>query len=474
MPETEHPAAGTSAASASGASAPVRDDELDTMFAPLSAHRSVLLAVSGGSDSTALAVLFARWRSLRARMPDETALSGSAASPVPSAVVATVDHALRAGSADEAKAVSELAGRLGLPHRILVWEGEKPTSDLQAAARNARYALLLEAARQCGAAAIVTAHTRDDQAETFLMRLGRGSGLAGLSAMRPERQIDERVLARPLLGIDRERLRATLRAVGISWSDDPSNENPAFARVRLRGLMPLLAAEGLTAARLSATAARLARAQAVIDDLVDDLVDRAVERHPGGFAAIDLAAFSEAHEEVALRLFSRVISDVGGGWYGPRLERLEAAFRVITAPLPDGATRPPARTLGGTAIVRRGARLWIHREPGRDGLPRLALAPGETATWDGRLGVSLASAAPHPVTVAALGSGGNKLTGIKAGAVVRRDADRPPASALATVPAAWAEGALVAVPALNFYSAPAWAEFIGFGPWPRHAGARGR
>ncbi|MQT12707.1 tRNA lysidine(34) synthetase TilS [Segnochrobactrum spirostomi] len=398
--------------------APVADDRLEALFAPLRGMPRVVLAVSGGSDSTALLVLYARWAAL--------------AADVPPALVATVDHALRAGSAAEATAVGRLAARFGLDHRVLVWTGEKPIADLQAAARDARYERLVEAARVAGAAAIVTAHTRDDVAETFLIRLGRGSGLAGLAAMGTRRRLDEIEHIRPFLALSREELRASLVAAGIGWVDDPSNEDPRFTRARVRRLMPGLAAEGLDAARLAATATRLARARAAIDWMVDRLARDALVVSPGGFFALDPAALQGAPEEVALRLFSRALTAAGGGWYGPRLDKLEAAFAAVTAP----AAGDLRRTLAGAVVERRGGRLWIYREAGRAGLPEATLAPGRRIGWDGRFVVRLAAAASSPVVVRALGPG--------ARARLAPLAEKVPAAALATVPAVWRDGHLVA------------------------------
>ncbi len=156
--------------SAAKASAkPVSRTEANDLFADLVSAPAIVLAVSGGPDSTALLLLAARWRKARRRGPKLLAV--------------TVDHGLRAGSAAEAKQVARLARSLGVPHRILRWTGAKPTSGLQEKARLARYRLLSEAAAKIGASHILTAHTLDDQAETVLMRLLRGSGPTGLSGM---------------------------------------------------------------------------------------------------------------------------------------------------------------------------------------------------------------------------------------------------------------------------------------------------
>ena len=187
-------------------------------------------------------VLVARWRNRRKRGPKLIAV--------------TIDHGLRREAKKEADAVKKLARSLGIGHRTLRWRGRKPKTGLQEAARNARYRLLADVARKAGRAPILTAHTRDDQAETVLFRMMRGSGIAGLAGMRhgnllPGYETDGIELFRPLLDIPKSRLIATLKAAKISYADDPSNRDPRFTRARLRELMPLLAAEGLTAERLA-------------------------------------------------------------------------------------------------------------------------------------------------------------------------------------------------------------------------------
>ena len=165
--------------------------------------------------------------------------------------------------------MKRLARVLDLPHRTMRWAGDKPKTGLPAAARAARYRLLAQAARTVGATHILTAHTRDDQAETLLMRLLRGSGIAGLAAMARENARDGVVLARPFLNVPKSRLVATLDKAKIVFADDPTNHDTAFTRPRLRALLPLLAAEGGDARGLARLAARLARANAAVEVLVD-------------------------------------------------------------------------------------------------------------------------------------------------------------------------------------------------------------
>jgi tRNA(Ile)-lysidine synthase len=164
----------------------------------------------------------------------------------------------------EAELVAANARRLSLPSRILRAPPRPERGNLQDWARRARYRLLANAAREAGFDTVVTAHHRDDQAETFLLRLARGSGVYGLAAMADETEVAGLALARPLLGISRETLADVAAASGLATTDDPSNLDERFDRVRIRRMLPLLAAEGVGAGRLAETAARLRSAAAAL------------------------------------------------------------------------------------------------------------------------------------------------------------------------------------------------------------------
>src|SRR6516164_6167998 len=278
--------------------APISAQDAKELFAAFKAVPAIVLAVSGGPDSMALMWLVARWR---------RGLSSG-----PRLVAVTVDHGLRPEAAREARDVKRLAKALDLPHRTVRWTGDKPRTGVPAAARAARYRLLAEAARTCGATHIFTAHTRDDQAETLLMRLLRGSGIAGLSAMARESERDGVLLARPLLDIPKSRLTATLKRAGIDFVDDPTNRDTSFMRPRLRTLLPALATEGGDARALARLAARLARANAAVEVLADG-AERFLALNNRALAApnareFDAAAFAAIPEEIRLRLLMRAIN----------------------------------------------------------------------------------------------------------------------------------------------------------------------
>ena len=330
----------------------VGDEEARALFGGLENLRGLLLAVSGGSDSTALLALAARWAKRLKRPPKLTAI--------------TIDHGLRPESAREAAAVKRLARRLGVTHRTLRWRGDKPKSGLQEAARIARYRLLAEAAARAGCEHVLTAHTLDDQAETVLFRLARGSGLTGLAGMAqasvlPVGAETAIFLVRPLLHVSKARLVATLKAAGIDHSEDPTNRDPRYARARLRTLMPALAREGLDAKSLARLAARMRRAEATIEFAV--AAARAAltpepwrERGPIVFEAV---RYNDLPAEVALRLLSRAIAHAGNE--GPvelgKLELLWEALRQARAPL--------RRTLAGALVTLTGDRLTVERAPPR-------------------------------------------------------------------------------------------------------------
>lgn len=330
---------------------PLTQAELRSLFADLADHPVLLLAVSGGPDSTALLLLASRWRkSLRAG---------------PKLVAITVDHGLRPEARREAQAVRRLARKLGVPHRTVKWTGRKPKTGLQQAARLARYQLLAKAARAVGARHVLTAHTLDDQAETVLIRLARGSGISGLAAMARVAPLpaDPSIeLVRPLLEVPKARLVATLQKARIVYADDPTNRDPKFTRARLRAAMPALEREGLKAQRLVLLAKRLRRADAA---LVAMAAEAFAELAPGPWAAagpveFPMGSYAKLPAEVALRLLGRAIAMVGDE--GPvELGKLEALSEGLAA---AGRTRF-RRTLAGAIVTLADDRLLVERAPAR-------------------------------------------------------------------------------------------------------------
>jgi tRNA(Ile)-lysidine synthase len=334
---------------------PISVQDAKRLFADWKAAPAIVLAVSGGPDSVAMMWLAARWRRALKRGPHLVAV--------------TIDHGLRTEAAREARDVKRLAKMLDLPHRTLRWSGAKPKTGVPAAARNARYRLLAKAARAAGATHVLTAHTQDDQAETLLMRMSRGSGIAGLAAMARQSQRDGVVLARPLLQVPKARLVATLKKAKIGFADDPTNRDSSFTRPRFRALMPALAAEGFDARNLARLAARLARANAALDILVDG-AERylALGQRDPDRAGFDAYAFAALAEEIRLRLLLRRIDRIGHE--GPaelgKVEALLAALdRAVAATGPAKGRIGLKQTLAGALVSLVDGTIRIEPAPPR-------------------------------------------------------------------------------------------------------------
>ena len=300
-----------------------------------------------------------------------------------SVVALTVDHGLRRDSAAEARRVAVWLQARGVAHHLLRWRGVKPQANVAAAARTARYGLLLDWCRRQRIGDLLLAHQLEDQAETFLLRLARGSGADGLAAMAPIVATDGVRLLRPLLGVPRGRLRATLRRQHQEWVEDPSNEDPAYARSRMRKLLPALAEEGLSAARLAATAARMGQVRAALEAASAGLTGVAAVVDPAGFALLDSRPLQHAPREIALRGLSQLLMLVGGNGLPPRLERLERLLASVLA-----GELGAGRTLAGCRLLPYRDRLLICREPAAMA-PPVALRPGGAVQWDGRFAVTL-------------------------------------------------------------------------------------
>jgi tRNA(Ile)-lysidine synthase len=365
---------------------PISAQHAKRLFADWKAAPAIVLAVSGGPDSIALMWLAARWRRTLARGPRLVAV--------------TVDHGLRAEAKAEARDVKRLARALDLPHRTMRWTGAKPKTGLPAAARAARYRLLAQAARASGATHILTAHTRDDQAETLLMRLLRGSGIAGLAAMARQSERDGVLLARPFLHVSKSQLIATLKKAKLGFADDPTNRDLNFTRPRIRTLMPVLAAEGGDTRNLARLASRLARANQAVEVLVDGaerylaLRDREVSRPQSRAGAkafrakifdaktfdaktldariFDAEAFVAMPEEIRLRLLKRAIDRFGHE--GPaELGKIEALLAVVDravaesrrARLPSPSQSRLKQTLAGALVSLIDGRIRVEPAPPR-------------------------------------------------------------------------------------------------------------
>ncbi len=290
-------------------------------------------------------------------------------SPQPHVLI--VDHGLRPEAHADATKVAASARKLGLKAHVLRWTGRKPRSNIEEAARTARYRLLGAWCEAYKVSNLFVGHTADDQAETFLLRLGRGSGVDGLSGMRaraplPLAEFGAIQLIRPLLDVSRSELRAYLKALGAKWIEDPMNQEDRFARVKIRRALSALDAAGLPVSRITQAASHLARAREALDAAAEDFVNRHA-RLERGRALLDGARLADIPREIALRALVAILRSVGGTFYRPRFERSEALLDAILS------GNFAARTLSGCRIGRAPkaqaafgpATLVITREAGR-------------------------------------------------------------------------------------------------------------
>lgn len=314
------------------------------LFAPLYDYRRVALAVSGGPDSLALMLL-----------AHEFALQTTGLSRF---VVFSVDHGLRPEAANEVAFVLREAERLGFQARALKWEGAKPATGIQEAARLARYRLFEEAMQRDGAQVLVTAHHKGDQAETVLMRLAHGSGIEGLRGMDMFSDVGDLTIVRPLLNVDPADLRAVVDAAGLAPVADPSNSDLDYERVRWRSIMPQLAQLGLTTERLTNFAGRMRDAETALVHMTAEALSLVAFAADDSEAAIDRKLLISLPRAIAVRVVARVLDRVGGGKKPHALASVEA--------LTDRLAREPVRTTLHNCLVRGGAKsIKFLREPGR-------------------------------------------------------------------------------------------------------------
>lgn len=364
------------------------------------------LAVSGGGDSLAMLHLAARLG-----LPVQ---------------VVTVDHGLRPEAADEAAEVGRLCAGLGLPHEVVRWHWEG-AGNLQDAARRGRRTQMAAWAARVGVTTLALAHTQDDVAETFLMRLARGAGVDGLSSMAERWDEGGVTWIRPLLTVSRAALRAHLRDLGATWVEDPSNDNDRFDRVRMRKAMVGLRDLGLTGARLAEVAGHLAQARVALQRASDQAVGRCVVVQ-GNALRLDVLAMASETAEVQRRVVASVIGHLAPSGYAPRGAAIQALLARVLAGQPA--------TLAGVRFQPTRTGAWFFRE--YKAVAHVVCDAG--ALWDGQWRIT--GDLPLCAEVRALGAGIALCTAWRATGL--------PKAALLASPALWAGEALLAAPLAGF------------------------
>lgn len=384
-----------------------------------------VVACSGGPDSMALAILTDRWLQRFGRRAE----------------VLIVNHGLRPEAGAEARQVASVLQQVGIAATVLDHTGARPQRDLQAAARAIRFGLMQDWMAAHGRRDLLLAHHQDDQAETVMLRLARGSGVDGLSAMSALTERDGIRLIRPLLGFPKSCLVATVEQAGLPYVTDPSNRDAGFARVRMRGLQAALAAEGMTPARLAATAERMARARDALNAARDAFLVAHVATHSAGYVTFDCRPFADLPSEIGLRVLSHMVRVIGANLYPPREAHLVAAFRAIV----DGALKG-GRTLAGTRILPWRGKILICREKAA---MAAAVPLSPRLLWDDRYACQFDALGQGGAAHYAVGPLGVPRSECFPGAVsVRLGA--LPGAVRPTLPALWSGDDIVAVPHLGY------------------------
>ena len=367
------------------------------------------VAVSGGGDSMALLHLFARWSAQTGR---------------PIAAV-TVDHGLRDGSDREAAAVAKYCAEIGVPHEVLLWQDWDGHGNLQAVARDARYRLMADWAKRNGVGGIVLGHTKDDGAETFVMRLSRKAGIDGLAAMDTEFERGGMRYARPLWMVTRKQLRDYLTRHDVTWVEDPSNYDVDFERVRVRKALTELEGLGLGADALQHSSIVMRQARDALEYYTAQEARRLVVAEG---ADLIMPQRPDVPDEIARRLRAKAIQWMGHMPYPPRLTSMQH--------LMEGLALEGTHTLGGAIVTLKDGQLRFMRE-----LNAVRMTACKTSEiWDGRWAFD----GPHAadLQVRALGEG-------IAGCPDWREAGLPRASLMAG-PAIWRGDHLVSAPLAGY------------------------
>jgi len=412
--------------------APFSEDVLRALFEAVPDEKRIAVAVSGGGDSMALLHLAVQWSRLGGPVLD----------------VLTVDHGLRPESAAEAQAVGAFCAAHDIVHETLHWQGggANTPGNLSSEARNARYTLMARACAARGIGTLLTGHTLDDQAETLLMRLGRGSGVDGLAAMRPVTSLWGLCLVRPLLGLRRAALREMLVAAGVPWSEDPTNEDRHYQRITARDALAALAPLGITPERLASTATAMGDARAVLDERASALAAEICTASPLGYMRLDPGPLTRAPRETARRLLARLLCGVSGNAYRPRLDALSALLGSL------GQADFRGATLHGCRIDPAEGRITIQREPNAC---TDRLSPARDALWDNRFEIALPAALQddRALHIAATGEAG--LRALKAQEPPLPDIWRTaPRAARWCTPALWRGPDLLAIPLAGYCPEP--------------------
>lgn len=297
---------------------PLLADEFSKLIEPYTPlEDSIAVAVSGGSDSLALILLLHEWA-----LTNNTKVVGL-----------TVDHCLRPESSDEANLVHQWLEERGIEHHTLIWRHSAITTSLQQKARTARYALISNWCFLNGVKSFMTAHHLQDQWETFLMRLSKGSGLTGLCCMKAESNFKGLRLIRPLLSIKAERLKKTLKRFNQPFVEDSSNERLEYARIRLRKLQHVFSREGLTPETIDGVRKRFQLTEDYLQQQLEAVITECVIDD-----CIQLDLFKKWHQEMAYRLLKYLLNKIGGHTYPLPYKSLENLYEKLLKPEFTGAT----------------------------------------------------------------------------------------------------------------------------------------
>jgi tRNA(Ile)-lysidine synthase len=401
------------------------ETELESCLKNQPGIQKIAIAVSGGSDSMALCLLARNW--CETNQVELLAL--------------TVDHGLRAEAAGEAVLVRQWCTRIGIEHKTLTGKGTKPLSAIQEYARDLRYSLLLDECRERGIKALLVGHQLEDQLETFLMRASKGSGLTGLCAMQTVSLRNDILILRPLLSIQRQKLREFLRLSDQSWIEDPSNENPAYTRTETGQILKLMVQmQGREMGSMARLTHRLQRAEQALSSETSDRFAQAVEISLLGYVSLDLKILRQWPEEFQVRILERAFRIVRGPAARIKLSDLENLVTDIFSLSPD-----TDRTMVGCFLSFKEDVLTVCREAGRKGLETVSLKSDSEIIWDDRFRIlDKMPELPRPehLHIGALGSiGWSKLK-------ESHESNLPklPMTIRNCLPVVWNDGELMAAP----------------------------